>query len=149
MAADCLVCREVAGEVPVPGGLLWEEELAVAFHVPPLPDRGDPYLGHLLVVTRRCTPGLADLTEAEGAAVGRGAVKLASALVAAGATRVHSGVAGAHVAHFHLHLLPRYPATPPDVAWHAVGDWDGAEYGGPEQIGALCERLRLAVSGSR
>ena len=137
MAPDCLVCQEIAGDVPVPGGLLWEEALAVAFHVPPLPDRGDPYLGHLLVVTRRHAPGLADLTEAEGGAVGRGAVKLAAALVAAGAAQVHSGVAGAHAAHFHLHLLPRYAATPTDVPWHAVDDWPGARHGGANEIEAL------------
>ena len=53
-----LVCDELTGEVAVPGGLaLPEHELAVAFHVPPLPDRRDPYLGHLLVVTRRHAPG--------------------------------------------------------------------------------------------
>ena len=47
MAADCLVCRELSGDVPVPGGMLVDEEHALAFHVPPLPGRGDPYLGHL------------------------------------------------------------------------------------------------------
>ena len=145
MAPDCLVCQEIAGDVHVPGGLLWEEELAVAFHVPPLPGRGDPYLGHLLVVTRRHAAGLSDLTEAEGAAVGRGAVKLASALVAAGATQVHSGVAGAHATHFHLHLLPRYDDTPPDVPWHAVDDWPGARHAGASEIEELADRLRTAT----
>jgi hypothetical protein len=30
-----LVCREIAGEVELRGGLLWEDEQAIAFHVPP------------------------------------------------------------------------------------------------------------------
>ena len=51
MEPDCLVCGEISGGVAVPGGFVWEDELAVAVRVPPLPARGDPYLGHLLVVT--------------------------------------------------------------------------------------------------
>jgi histidine triad (HIT) family protein len=146
VAPDCLVCSEISGRIAVPGGLLWEEEHAVAFHVPPLPSRGDPYLGHLLVVTRRHVAGLADLSDEEGAAVGRLAAMLARALVDAGAsTWVHSGVAGTHAPHFHLHLLPRYPETPPEVAWHAVNEWDGARHGGAEEIAELTARLRTSL----
>jgi histidine triad (HIT) family protein len=146
VAPDCLVCGELSGEVEVPGGVLWAEELAVAFHVPPLSSRGDPYLGHLLVVTRRHVAGLGDLGDEEAAAVGRGAARLARALVgAAGATWVHSAVAGLDVPHFHLHLLPRYPDTPRAVPWHAVDDWDGARHGSAAAVTALCERLRSAL----
>ena len=70
MQPDCLVCGELAGDVALPGGLVWEADLAAAFHVPPLPGRGEPYLGHVLVVTRRHVAGLGDLSEEEGAAVG-------------------------------------------------------------------------------
>ena len=63
---------------------------------------------------------------------------------AAGATRVHSAVAGAHVA------LPPAPAaalgdTPPEVVWHAVGDWDGARHGGAAEIAELAGRVRAAL----
>src|SRR5438132_1617377 len=34
MVSDCLVCREVAGELELPGGVLWEDENAIAFHIP-------------------------------------------------------------------------------------------------------------------
>jgi histidine triad (HIT) family protein len=143
--SGCLVCGEISGEVELPGGLLWDEEGAVAFHVPPLPVRGDPYLGHLLVVVRRHVPGLGDLTDDEGAAVGRAAAALASALaLECGATRVHSAVAGLAVPHFHLHLVPRYAETPEDVPWYAVDEWDGARRGGAPEIGALAERLRAS-----
>jgi histidine triad (HIT) family protein len=146
MAADCLVCQEIAGELPVPGGLVWHDELAVAFHVPPLSGRGDPYLGHLLVVTRRHAAGLAELSEDEGAAIGRGAALLARALAAvAGATLVHSAVAGTNASHFHLHLLPRYAETPPEVAWHAVDEWAGAPHADAAAILALTERVRAAL----
>src|SRR5436309_11969161 len=53
MGDYCLVCREVAGKIEIPGGLLWEDDNAVAFHLPPLDDNPRPYLGHCMVVTRR------------------------------------------------------------------------------------------------
>jgi histidine triad (HIT) family protein len=145
VAADCLVCRELSGDIPVPGGMLVDEEHALAFHVPPLPGRGDPYLGHLLVVTRRHVAGLADLSEDESAAVGRIAASLARALVtAAGATHVHSAVAGLDVPHFHQHLLPRYADTPAGVPWHSLDEWDGARHGDAGEVTAFAERLRAS-----
>ena len=39
---DCLVCRELTGDVDVPGGFLWEDEVAVAFHLPPLEENPRP-----------------------------------------------------------------------------------------------------------
>lgn len=146
MAPDCLVCAELSGAVVVPGGLLWEEARALAFHVPPLPARGDPYLGHILVVTRRHVASLADLSADEAAAVGRGAAALARALVdAAGATWVHAAVAGLDVPHFHQHLLPRYAVTPAGVPWHALDDWDGARRGDAGEITELAGRVRSAL----
>ncbi|MDX6538368.1 MAG: histidine triad family protein [Gaiellales bacterium] len=145
MQPDCLVCRELAGDVALPGGLVWEGDLAAAFHVPPLPERGEPYLGHVLVVTRRHVAGLGDLSEEEGAAVGRGAVRMARALVAAGATWVHSAVVGLDAPHFHLHLLPRYGDTPRGTPWHAVDEWEGARRGGAAEIVELVGRLRAAA----
>jgi len=143
---DCLVCRERDGGVELPGGVIWEEDLAAAFHVPPLPERGDPYLGHLLVVTYRHVAGLGELSGDEAAAVGRGAARMARALVAAGATWVHSAVAGLDVPHFHQHLLPRYRDTPHAVPWHAVEEWGGARHGGAAEIAELVGRLRASLA---
>jgi histidine triad (HIT) family protein len=150
MDDGCLVCRELRGDVPVPGGFIWEDGETAAFHVPPLAEIGNPrpYLGHLLIVTRRHAPGLADLTDAESAAVGRAAARLARALVEkGGAERVHSAVVGMGVPHFHLHLLPRYPGTPRRVAWHAVDEWEGGAHGGAAEIAVRAELLRSAVRG--
>lgn len=147
MAPDCLVCAEIAGAVEVPGGLLWEEEAAVAFHVPPLPSRGDPYLGHLLVVPRRHVAGLGDLSTDEASAIGRGASALSRALMrAADVTWVHAGVAGLGTPHVHLHLLPRYAGTPDDVPWHSVDDWDGARRGGAGELADLAARLKSELA---
>jgi diadenosine tetraphosphate (Ap4A) HIT family hydrolase len=96
-----------------------------------------------MVVTRRHAPSLADLNDEEAAAVGRAAARLARALSdVGGAERVFSAVVGTGVPHFHQHLLPRYPDTPPDVPWHSVDDWEGATRGDPASIAELVSRLR-------
>lgn len=145
MDSECLVCRELRGDVTIPGGFLWEDESVVAFHLPPLVGQGNPqpYLGHLLVVTRRHVARLGGLTDEESGAVGRAAARLARALTdAGGADWVYSAVIGTGVPHFHLHLIPRYPGTPRNVAWHEVGQWEGAPHGGAEEISELADRLR-------
>jgi diadenosine tetraphosphate (Ap4A) HIT family hydrolase len=145
---ECLVCQELQGDVAVPGGFLWQDESVVAFHLPPLEDRGNPrpYLGHLLVVTRRHVARLGDLTDDESSAVGRAAARLARALTdAGGAAWVYSAVIGTGVPHFHLHLIPRYPATPREVVWHEVSRWEGAPHGGIKEIGELAQRLRSII----
>ena len=147
MPLDCLVCRELAGDIPLPGGLLWQEEGAVGFHMPPLEEIGEPrpYLGHLLVVTRRHAARVGDLTEEEAAAVGRGVARLARALVeSGGAEWVYSAVIGTRTPHFHQHLLPRYPDTPDEVPWHSIDEWEGAKRGGAEEIADLADRLKAS-----
>ena len=147
MQLDCLVCRELVGDIPVPGGFLWQDEGAVGFHMPPLAEMGapHPYLGHLLVVTRRHAARLGDLTDEEAAAVGRGAARLARALVEAGdAEWVYSAVIGTRTPHFHQHLLPRYPGTPDDVPWHSIDEWKGAKRGGAAEISELADRLKAS-----
>ena len=150
LTAECLVCRELRGEVAIPGGFLWEDEAAVAFHVPPVPGSERRYLGHLIVVTRRHVARLGDLDDAEAAAVGRISARLARALIeVAGADWVYSAVIGTGVAHFHQHLLPRYRDTPKDVAWHAVDEWDGAQLGDANAIVAFVETLKRSIAGRR
>lgn len=140
MSADCLVCREIAGQVELPGGFLVDEKLVLAFHIPPL--EGPHYLGHLLVVPRRRGPGLADVSDEEAAAVGVAAARSSRALVAQGADHVFSAVIGTGQPHLHVHLVPRYPETPRDVLWHAVDEWEGARRGDAEEIAELVGRLR-------
>lgn len=152
LGAECLVCRELRGDIVVPGGFLSEDEKAVGFHAPPVDEVGNrrPYLGHVMVVTRRHVARLGELTDSESAAVGRMAARLARALTeAGGAEWVYSAVIGTGVPHFHLHLLPRYPGTPPEVAWHAVDEWEGARHGGADEITELVDRLRAWLAPPR
>jgi histidine triad (HIT) family protein len=127
-----------------------EDASAAAFHYPPLEEEGNPrpYLGHLLVVTRRHVARFGELTADESATVGRMAARLARALTeTGGADWVYSAVVGNAVPHFHLHLLPRYPGTPRDVPWHSVDEWEGGRHGGAQEISELVARLETSLNG--
>ena len=69
-AVDCLICQEHDGRVPIPGGHLIANENVVAFHLPPMPEAPNPYLGYLFVTSRRHVPSFAELDSDEAAAMG-------------------------------------------------------------------------------
>jgi histidine triad (HIT) family protein len=141
--ADCLVCREVQGDVDVPGGPLYADDLVVVMHMPPLPDRPSPYLGHLQVVPRRHVAGLDGLTDDEAGAIGLAVARASRALRAGeGVERIYSAVIGHGVDHLHVHLLPRYAGTPRDVPWFAVDDWEGGPHGGAAEVAEIVAELR-------
>jgi histidine triad (HIT) family protein len=143
MDADCLVCREISGEIQVPGGPILEDELVFGFHVLDVEGTGEPvYLGHTMVSPKRHAPGLADVTDGEAAALGVAAARISRALVAEGADHVFSAVIGTGVLHLHVHLVPRYPDTPRDLPWTQVDEWDGAKKGDFGEIAELVARLR-------
>jgi histidine triad (HIT) family protein len=139
---DCLACRELAGEIDLPGGFLLEDEHVVAFHVPPLDPNPRPYLGHCLVLTRRHVDHLGDLTEEEAGSVAQVSRRLAVALRAEGVERVHVAVVGLGDPHFHQHLVPRYPGVPPGTPWTAIDELPDAPHGNADEVVSFVERLR-------
>jgi histidine triad (HIT) family protein len=142
----CLLCREIAGDIALPGGPLVDDELVFAFHVPPLESDPTPYLGHLLVSPKRHIDHFGDLKPSEAARIGTVAARLGKALRQTGPVeRVYAAVIGTHVPHFHLHLLPRYVGMPSEVRWYAVDEWEGAERGGPAEIATLTDRLTASM----
>ncbi len=147
MSADCLVCREIRGEVELPGGPLIEDELVVGFHLPPIEQYPRQLLGHLMVVPRRHAPGWADLTDAEAAATGVAITRVSRALHGTiDLERVYSAVIGHQVPHLHVHVFPRYAGTPAEVGWMESGEWEGAPHGGAGEIDELVGRLRAALA---
>jgi histidine triad (HIT) family protein len=143
---DCLGCREIAGDIEIPGGPLVDDGLVFAFHAVPLETDPRPYLGHLLVSPRRHVDHFGDLNPAEAARIGTVAAQLSQALrQSEPIERVYAAVIGTHVPHFHLHLLPRYLGTPSDVRWYLVDEWEGARRGGPAEIASLVERLSMSM----
>lgn len=147
MTEECLVCAELDGSVAVPG-VVAETARVVAFHAPPLPGRPDPYAGYLFVSPRRHAPGFADLTDDEARDVGALVAAAARALRAEGATRVYTATIGHGVDHLHVHVVPRWPETPDDVAWDRVDEWPGARRVDAAAAAELAARLsRLAAEG--
>jgi histidine triad (HIT) family protein len=105
---DCIFCRIIARQAPAE--IVYEDEATIVFMDI---NQGEP--GHLLVVPKRHSRSIFDISQEDAAAVMRAAVKVASALRravnAAGLNlwQANEAVAGQTVFHFHLHLLPRQP----------------------------------------
>lgn len=148
--SGCLVCDEVSGAYPVPGGLILAHDRVAGFHVPPTDESERPYLGHLLVVPRRHVLGLEELTDEDAAALGVAVARLSRALRSTlELERVYSMVIGHGVPHLHVHLVPRYAGTPADTGWLRVDEWEGAPHGGDDEIADLSGRLRQALADER
>lgn len=125
---SCDLCEKFAHDVDVPGGYLFVDDLVAVVHVS-RGDDGRSYLGHLLVCPRRHAIDFGALDERECGAVAVEIAKWTRALESLGATRVYVATVGHHVDHLHVHLLPRWPETPDEVAWHEVDEWPGARTG--------------------
>lgn len=138
----CLVCDEVSGAIPTPGGLLHDDMYSVGFHAPPAPGNSTPFLGHLLVTPRRHVKSWSGLDDDEVASVSTGIRTLTLLLESAGAERVYVAVIGTHVDHLHVHLLPRWRGTPKEVPWHGVDEWEGSLHGDALTVEKTVARLR-------
>ncbi len=140
---DCLICQKQRGEWQVPGGAIYRDALIYSSHAHFQESEKTAYLGWLVVETRRHVPGLADLTDAEGQAIGLLAARLSRALrELQGAEHVYAFVVGHGVPHLHVHLLPRYPGTPREYWGVRIDEWPQAPRGNQTEIEILCARIR-------
>jgi histidine triad (HIT) family protein len=57
---DCFICRKHRGEIVIPGGAIYEDDIVYAGHL--RIDTYPAYSGYLMAETKRHTPGLAELT---------------------------------------------------------------------------------------
>ncbi|PEA83045.1 HIT family protein [Bacillus pseudomycoides] len=138
----CFICQKHKGEIKVPGGAIYEDDLVYVGHVHWEEDK--TYLGYIMIDIKRHTPGLAELTEKEAKAFGLIISRVSRALKECeGAEHIYAFVSGNGVNHMHMHIIPRYPNTPKEF-WSPtkVANWEGAPYGQAEQIQKLCERIR-------
>ncbi len=114
----CPFCRVVEGQGRM--AMLEELEETVAFLNP-----RQYGLGALLVIPKRHAPTVLDLDPSEAAAVMGHVQRLARALTQAfdpSGINIfqNNGVsAGQTVAHYHVHVVPRYPGDPGDRVFHA------------------------------
>ncbi|MDQ2886303.1 MAG: HIT family protein [Chloroflexota bacterium] len=137
----CFICRKHRGEIVIPGGAIYQDELVYAGHV--RTGTHPTYLGYLMAETKRHTPGLAELTDQEAQALGLLVTHLSRALKACeGAEHIYSFVLGHDVPHVHIHVVPRYPGAPREYWGTRADEWPDAPHGGAQEITVLCERLR-------
>ena len=105
MATDCIFCKIVSGEIP--GKILYQDKEVVAF-----PDIKPITPVHLLIVSRKHIPSLAQMADAETPLVGH-MTKVANQLareqgIAESGYRltINSGAdSGQIVPHLHMHLM--------------------------------------------
>lgn len=147
---DCMVCRKQRGEIQVAGGAIYEDELLYCSHALFASGEQTAYLGWLAVETRRHIPGLAELTDLEGQALGLLVARLSRALkTVQQAEHVYAFVMGHGVPHLHLHLLPRYPGTPREYWGVRIDEWPDAPRGGSSEIEMLCARIRAYLGAEQ
>jgi diadenosine tetraphosphate (Ap4A) HIT family hydrolase len=113
---SCSVCAELAGRIPVPGGVVFQNAWwEVAHHAGPWTDPGE-----LIVKARRHVESLSQLTDPESAALGpvlRAAVAAVERVIRP--KRVYVASYGERVRHVHFFLLPRTASLP---AGHVMSD---------------------------
>jgi len=105
MTTDCIFCKIAAGEIP--SELLYQDEEVIAF-----PDINPAAPTHLLIVSRKHIPSVAQLTESELPLIGH-MTKIANQLarehgIAESGYRlvINCGEQGGQaVPHLHMHLL--------------------------------------------
>jgi histidine triad (HIT) family protein len=146
----CFVCAKHRGDLPVPGGFVWLDELVVATHRIMTTPKGktvrDVYLGHLVVEPRRHAAELAELTDAEACALGVASARLSRSLMSVlPAEHIYAAIVGDEVPHLHLNLLPRYVGTPREYWWDRVDEWPDAPRGDEHAVAKLVERLRVGL----
>ena len=145
-STDCFVCQKHRGEIRVPGGAIYEDDLAYVGHASIPEGQTTAYLGSLVVEPKRHVPGLADLTDLEAQRIGLLIARLSRALKACErAEHIYLFVFGHRVPHLHIWVVPRYPGTPREYWGMHVDEWPEAPRGGPQEIADLCERIRVHV----
>ena len=142
-AIDCLVCRKHRGEIAVPGGIIYEDDLISISHGQLFGEEKDHYLGHVFVESKRHVPELADLSEQEAQAIGLWISRVAQALLQTeGMQHVYSFFIGDGVPHVHVHVIGRRPGAPREYWGTKVDEWPDAPRGGEAEIAQVADRLR-------
>ena len=117
--ATCNICRANAGESPIPGGIIFENDLWLVRHSPP------PYgvAGWMTLHSQRHVGGPAHFDDAEAASFGPMLRHLEKVLEeVTGALRIYTAAMGESFPHFHGHMVPRYAQMPDDAKAWAVFD---------------------------
>jgi diadenosine tetraphosphate (Ap4A) HIT family hydrolase len=110
---SCLTCRISRGEIPSPGGVIYEDALWQLQHdIEPI-----SLVGWLILKPLRHVEAFADLTEDEATTFGpltRRITRAMTTVLQPAKIYLSLYAEGQGFAHLHVHLIPRYPDTPPE-----------------------------------
>jgi diadenosine tetraphosphate (Ap4A) HIT family hydrolase len=144
VSADCLTCRANRGEVPTPGGVIYEDGLWRLEHtVEPI-----PMVGWLVLKPLRHVENVAELTPEEAAAFGTLVRRASAALTAVlGCAKVYVCVfaESATAQHVHAHLIPRAADLPRERRGPGVFGYLREATTGGENLADAAEAARVAA----
>lgn len=134
---DCVFCKIRDGQIP--SIKLFEDERAFAImDINPLNE------GHALVIAKAHAPDLFEVADEDLTAAARAAKRLGLAIRRSlnpdglNVLQANGAAANQSVAHFHLHVVPRWVNDGKGLAWSLVR-------GDPDRIQATAERIRSAL----
>jgi histidine triad (HIT) family protein len=140
---ECMVCRKHRGEINLPGGVIYENELIFVAHAQLFKEEKEHYLGHLFVETKRHVAELGDLTAEEACELGLQVSRFSKALTATlGMEHVYAFAIIDGVPHVHIHVIGRYPGAPCEYWGPKVDEWPDAPKGDETAIARVAEQIR-------
>jgi histidine triad (HIT) family protein len=143
-AITCTACDLLAGRRQVPGGLVWRGHGLVLHAL----DGACPVPGWLVLTAERHCRALYDLDAAATAALGPIAQRVMRAQrEVLGAEHVYALALGDLLEHFHLHLVPRYAATPQRLRGRAAFDADPSDAQPAAELAAAAWLVAEALRG--
>jgi diadenosine tetraphosphate (Ap4A) HIT family hydrolase len=141
----CLACELLAGRRSVPGGLTRPGGGLVLHAL----DGPCPIPGWLVLTAERHCRALHDLDAEAAAHLGPLARRVARAQRSVlGAEHVYAFAIGDQLHHFHLHLVPRFAATPPRLRGRGAFDAQGSDARGEEELAAAARAVAAVLTGS-
>jgi histidine triad (HIT) family protein len=141
--SECLVCRKHKGEIDIPGGVIYENDLIFISHALLWGNEKEHYLGHVFVESKRHVAELAELTEQEAQAIGLFTSRVAKALLQTESMEhVYAFFIGDGVPHVHIHVIGRYPNAPKEYWGARVDEWPEAPKGTAIEIEQVATRVR-------
>ena len=140
--AACTACDLLAGRRSVPGGVAWRGG-GLALHAL---DGPCPIPGWLVLTAERHCRALYDLDAEAAANLGPVAQRVAAAQRSAlGAEHVYAFAIGDLLHHFHLHLVPRYAATPQRLRGRGCFDAAPGDAVGEAEVATAVRRVAEAL----
>lgn len=145
--STCAICKANSGEAPIPGGIIFENDLWLVRHL--APGRGVP--GWMMVQSQRHVAGISSFNDAEAANFGPAFRHLQKVLQdVTGALRIYTASMNESSPHFHCHLIPRYAQMPKDASAWGVFDLFRASAEGEiavdaAEVGRLTQAFRAAL----